>query len=100
MSEVLPEVSRAPHIKITLTASIISSTLVAALSAGVTWGAFSTRLEIAEKEQQAWRLMAMQYEAKNAAQDTEIAVSKSQYAEILRRLDRIETAVVGEQRGP
>jgi hypothetical protein len=91
---------RHPHIKVTLTTSIISSTLIAALSAGITWGAFSTRLQIAEKELDAWRLSALQYEARNAAQDTEIAVIKSQYGEILRRLQTIENAVVDTGRRP
>lgn len=82
------------HIKVTLTTSIISSAIVAAISAGATWGTFSTRLELAERELQATRLAATRYETEIASQSTEIAVIKSQYAEILRRLERIEGAVV------
>lgn len=90
------EIARNPrqHIRVTLTTSILSSAVVAALSAGATWGTFSTRLALAERELQATRMAAAQYESQIASQSTEIAVIKSQYAEILRRLERIEGAVV------
>lgn len=81
------------HIRITLTTSIVSSVIVAVMSAGITWGTFSARLAGAERELQTWKVSAIQYEARNAAQDTEIAVVKSQYGEILRRLENIDKAL-------
>lgn len=81
------------HIKISLVTSILSSVVVCVLTAGITWGTYSARLGVAEREIQAWRIAALQNETRNASQDTEIAVVKSQYTEILRRLGSIEAAV-------
>jgi len=86
------------HVRISLVTSILSSVVVGVLAAGVTWGMYSARLDSAEKEIQAWRLAALQLDSRNASQDTEIAVIKAQYTEILRRLGSIESAVTNPSR--
>lgn len=81
------------HIRVPLTASVVASLIVAAASSGVTWGLYSSRLEAAERRADAAERTMSAAVAKNAEQDTKIAVITTQYAEILRRLDAIEKKI-------
>lgn len=81
------------HIRVPLTASVVASLIVAAASSGVTWGLYASRLEAAERRADAAERTMSAAVAKNAEQDTKIAVITTQYSEILRRLDAIEKKI-------
>lgn len=81
------------HVRVPLTASVLASLIVAAASSGVTWGLYSSRLEAAERRADAAERSIEGSTAKNAEQDTKLAVITTQYGEILRRLDAIEKKI-------
>lgn len=66
------------------------SIVIAIIGAAVTWGMTSQRVTYVESQQAQEAIYRSDQEKHMAAQDTEIAVVKAQYTEIIRRLVDIE----------
>ena len=75
----MPQHVKEARLGVTTVVAVLST----ALGMGVTWGAYSTRLQETERKAEAASQIA-------AASQVAQAVTAAQYADIIQRLDRIE----------
>lgn len=83
--------SDSPHLKVSVGASLIVSVGAALLTWGITWGVYSQRLAAQEALQERTAGEMNIERQTNNQQEAKIAVLGSQYTEILRRLNSIDS---------
>lgn len=79
-----------PHLKISVGVSALTSLVAVILTWGITWGVYSQRLQNQEDNAAHAADVIEANTRLNAAQESKLAVMSSQYAEIIRRLEKID----------
>ena len=73
-----------PHIRISLTWSIITSAIIGLCSWSISWGKYSTELVVLQQSNEKLQTTVQ-------VMQTQIAVNDQRYSEILRRIDELRS---------